>query len=167
MFFKKMTKDLLDKEIAPSRYDDEPGIPAENTFFSPLFKDQPQFNPKDEEPETIIGENVHVKGELRFESLLRVDGTFEGELISNGRLIIGPTGSVKANLNLAEAFVSGKVEGNIIVKERLVLRGRAEVHGDITAPLLNVDEGVTIHGRVHVGPGTPPAQDDYSSHLDY
>lgn len=103
-----------------------------------------------EEPETIIGENVSFKGTLSFQRLVRIDGTFEGELDSQGKLIIGPKGYVKANLNLQEAFIAGKVEGDITVKERLVLRGRAEVRGNITAPLLSIDEGVSIIGQVYV-----------------
>lgn len=103
-----------------------------------------------EDPETTIAANVTIKGEMRFEKLMRIDGTFEGELHSAGKLIVGPTGSVKANIALEEAFISGKVEGDICVKKRLVLRGRAEVRGDITAPLLSVDEGVVIIGTLSV-----------------
>src|SRR5947209_20556868 len=42
-----------------------------------------------EEPETTLGEGVTFKGELTFERLLRIDGTFEGELLSQGKVIIG------------------------------------------------------------------------------
>jgi cytoskeletal protein CcmA (bactofilin family) len=116
-----------------------------------------------EEPETVLGEKVSVKGTLTFQKLLRVDGTFEGELISEGKLIIGPTGSVKANIKLKEAYISGKIEGDITVTERLVLRGHAEVLGNITAPKLSVDEGVSIMGLVSViapklTPETPVSQ---------
>lgn len=152
---------MLNKEVAPSMQSvsdlqDTPRDDSEESF-SNFYTDRPLFpNEKDdpacddEEPETVIGENVQMKGELTFKTLLRIDGIFEGELISDGKLIVGPKASVKADIHLAEAFVSGKIEGNITVKERLVLRGRAEVHGDITAPLLSVDEGVSIVGRVNV-----------------
>jgi len=130
----------------------EKGIQQEEMFkspsFTPAYDSTPQ--PVIEEPETIIAENVNIKGTLSFQRLLRIDGTFEGEIDSNGKLVIGPTGFVKSNLNLQEAFISGKVEGDIVVKERLVLRGRAEVRGNITAPLLSVDEGVSIIGQVYV-----------------
>jgi cytoskeletal protein CcmA (bactofilin family) len=102
-------------------------------------------------PETVIGENVEIKGSLSFPGLLRIDGAFEGELLSNqGKLIVGPTGSVKADIDLEEAFIAGKVIGNITVKTRLTLRGRAEITGDINAPLISVDEGVSIMGKVEV-----------------
>jgi cytoskeletal protein CcmA (bactofilin family) len=93
---------------------------------------------------------VEIKGTLRFQRLLRIDGNFEGELLAEGKLIVGPTGCVKANIDLEEAFISGKVIGNITVKKRLVLRGKAEVTGDITAPLLSVDEGVSLIGIVNI-----------------
>lgn len=105
---------------------------------------------ENEEPETIIAKGVSIAGTISFQRLLRIDGNFEGELLSSGKLIVGPTGSVKANLNLEEAFISGKVTGNITVKVRVVLRGRAEIQGDITAPLLSVDEGVSILGILNI-----------------
>ncbi|MBS0621161.1 MAG: polymer-forming cytoskeletal protein [Verrucomicrobia bacterium] len=103
-----------------------------------------------DEPETVIASGVEIQGSIRFQKLLRIDGTFEGEIHSDGKLIIGPTGCVTADLNLDEAFISGKIVGNIKVKTRLVLRGHAEVHGDIEAPLISVDEGVTLLGSLRV-----------------
>lgn len=105
---------------------------------------------KEETPETTLGEGVTFRGELSFERLLRIDGTFEGELLSQGKVIIGPTGKVKANLNLREAIIEGAVEGNVTIQERLELRGQASVKGDIKAKSLIVDEGVSIVGLVDV-----------------
>ena len=109
---------------------------------------------------TLIAEEVTIKGELTFATSLRIDGTFEGELLSEGTLIVGPTGFVKANINLLEAFISGTVEGDITVKERLVLRGRASVTGNITAPIISVDEGVSIVGQMRIAAAPPVAATD-------
>lgn len=107
---------------------------------------------KEEQPETTLGEGVVFRGELMFERLLRIDGTFEGQLLSQGKVIVGPKGKVKADLNLREAVIEGEVVGNITVTERLELRGEATVHGDIEAKSLCVDEGVTLVGAVKVIP---------------
>ncbi|MBS0653446.1 MAG: polymer-forming cytoskeletal protein [Verrucomicrobia bacterium] len=120
----------------------------------------------EEEPETIISSQVNIKGTMSFQKLLRIDGTFEGELISSGNLIVGPTGSVKANINLDSAFISGKVVGDITVKTRLVLRGRAEVRGNVTAPLVSMDEGVSIIGQLNVAPLSAAPQEEESP-IDY
>lgn len=107
----------------------------------------------EEEPETTLGEGVTFRGELSFERLLRIDGTFEGDLLSQGKIVVGPHGVVKANLNLRAAIIEGRVEGNIIVEEGLELRGEAVVIGDIEAKFLSVDEGVKIQGLVQVSGG--------------
>ncbi|MCH9610159.1 MAG: hypothetical protein S4CHLAM81_07270 [Chlamydiales bacterium] len=108
----------------------------------------------EEAPETTLGEGVTFRGELSFERLLRIDGTFEGELLSQGKVIVGPKGVVKANLVLREAVVEGVIEGDVTVQEKLELRGEASVKGDIQAKTICVDEGVTLEGLIKVG-GTP------------
>ena len=104
----------------------------------------------EEEPETTLGEGVSFRGELCFERLLRIDGTFEGTLVSQGKVIIGPKGKVKADLNLREAVIEGEIEGNITVQEKLELRGEAKIRGDLKARSICVDEGVQICGHLHV-----------------
>lgn len=131
---------LKPQEKSWSAHQEEPSIP--HPFENQLHE---------ESPETTLGEGVTFRGELSFERLLRIDGTFEGELLSEGKVIVGPKGRVKANLKLREAIVEGVVEGNITVEEKLELRSSARVYGDITAKILCVDEGVCIHGIVSVG----------------
>jgi cytoskeletal protein CcmA (bactofilin family) len=124
-----------------------------------------------EEPETTIADGITIKGSIEFKKILRIDGVFEGELISSGKLIVGPTGVVKANITLEEAFISGRVEGNITVTSRLCLRGRASIQGDIQAPLLSIDEGVSLKGSLTVAQapsteehfGDTPLDDHYHS----
>lgn len=158
----KYAKTLLDKGIqdeeslrSPSAFD------PRTTVYEPPISAPKEEMSDSETPETVIGEHVSLKGTLVFEKLIRIDGSFEGEIESQGKIIVGPKGFVKANLNLQEAFIAGKVEGDITVKERLVLRGRAEVKGNITAPILSVDEGVSIIGQVYVTAPESP-QDDPS-----
>ncbi len=147
---KKYAKSLLDKEIT-SAFDTLSHAAPHSEFGLGIKGQEMLLDPSFEEPETTIGENVTMKGTLVFQRLLRVDGNFEGELQSQGKLIVGPQGCIKAHIHLEEAFISGKVEGNITVKNRLVLRGRAEITGNITCATLSVDEGVLINGHVQVG----------------
>ncbi len=119
-----------------------------------VWKRQQMRGPVDmEQPETVLGEGICIKGQLEFQRFLRVDGEFEGELSSDGRIVVGPTGVVRANITLREGVIEGAVHGDITVK-KLELRGDAKVFGNITATLLSVDEGVTINGQVHIDPTT-------------
>lgn len=118
--------------------------PVKRSFTSPSLQG--------EAPDTTLGEGVVFKGELTFKRLLRIDGHFEGELLSDGKLVVGPTGVVKAEINMREAIIEGVIEGNIAVHERLELRSHAKVIGNIETRLLSVDEGVIIVGHVSVKP---------------
>lgn len=147
-----------DSDIPPRLFDlpapylsqtDADEKPRSSEKVSPLSH---PFQPtlKEEAPETTLGEGVSFRGQLSFERLLRIDGTFEGELLSQGKIIVGPKGKVKANLSLKEAIIEGKVEGNLTIQERLELRGSASICGDIRAKNMIVDEGVTIIGFVEI-----------------
>lgn len=144
--------------------DDRPRTPFATDLMNAIdpnaYEGQEEELKENEQPETTIAEGVCIKGSLSFQKLIRIDGSFEGELLSSGKLIVGPTGSVKANINLEEVFISGKFIGDIVAKRRLVLRGRAEVHGDITAPLISVDEGVSIIGILNVAQKQQPTDTD-------
>ncbi len=133
--------------IRTLRHDEETNWPKDNPVNFSSKLNTPNLEIVEEIPETTLGEGVSFKGELVFERLLRIDGSFEGSLISNGKIIVGPKGKVKADINLQEAIIEGQVEGNITVKEKVELRGGAIVYGDVKAKNLCVDEGVTIIGH--------------------
>lgn len=155
----KYTKTLLNTAVQDDPLRAPPSVDRFTSVYTPPASEPNQDFLQSEEPETVIGENVSIKGTLSFEKLVRIDGSFEGEIESQGKLIVGPKGFVKANIDLQEAFIAGKVEGDITVKERLVLRGRAEIKGNITAPLLSIDEGVSIIGQVYVTAPEPLPDD--------
>lgn len=150
----------------------EPAKPAETRLLSQeehsQWTDQQeelvtQESSFPEEPETTLGEGVSFKGELTFERLLRIDGTFEGILVSKGKIIVGPQGYVKANIELEEAVIAGVVEGNITVTGRVSLQGRAMVTGDIQAGSLCVDEGVRLCGYVSIQGAPSNEQEEIDS----
>lgn len=109
----------------------------------------------DREPETIIGETLEIKGRLKFERLLRLDGSFEGELVSEGDLVVGPSGEIRGDLNrMKDVVVFGKVIGNIQV-DSLDLCGAASVYGSITCRTCRIDPTVVLVGTLNINPHAP------------
>ncbi len=174
---KKFTQNIWEREVMPRAIlPPKPVQPAEETE-SVLSSQFPSFSSfsqarqesyEDDIPDVHIAENAKMKGEISFPKLLTVEGEFEGELVSSGKIVIGPKALVKADIHLKEAYISGKVEGDIVVAERLVLRGRAEIQGNITAPLISVDEGVSIIGQLNVVKKTEelPEEESTAQELD-
>lgn len=131
----------------PVREEEEEAVKKEPVETPPPFPTNYEGAPE----ETTLSEQISITGTLKFSQLLRIDGYFEGELISDGKLTVGPKGTVKANISMQEAVIEGYVEGDIQVK-RVELRRKAQVKGNITAETISVDEGVKINGQVSICP---------------
>jgi len=119
---------------------------------------QPQSPPAaapkrfDENPYTTLGEDTQFEGTLRFKDGLKIEGKFNGDISSEGILIIGKTGHVTAEIAVGSIIVEGKVTGNIVANELVELRSSAELRGDITASKLKIEEGVIFVGKSDVQP---------------
>ncbi len=106
-----------------------------------------------EENVTRLTQDVEIKGTIKFNSIMKIDGKFEGEMITNtGELIVGKTGSVKANVKVKNAIVEGRVDGNLIATEKVELKERAQLVGDLKAKTLVIEEGVVFVGNCNVNP---------------
>jgi len=98
-----------------------------------------------------IGKSVIIKGELSGSEDLYVDGQVEGSIeLSGNRLIIGPHGQVRANVNAKGVIVQGKLEGNISASERAELTKSAVVIGDIATQRVAIEEGAYFKGKVDI-----------------
>ena len=102
---------------------------------------------------TNLTADVEIKGTIKFEKIMNVDGKFEGELIADhGELIVGKTGTVKANVKVKNATIEGRLDGNIEVAEKVVLKQNAQLIGDLQAKTLVIEEGVVFVGHCNVNP---------------
>src|SRR5579864_2574007 len=105
---------------------------------------------------TRIGKSIVIKGELSCSEDLDIEGRVEGTIEPKGnRLTIGPSGSVKANVNACAVIVQGKLEGNIHASDRVDLKQSAIVVGDITTQRISIDEGAHLKGSVNIQKEAP------------
>ena len=106
-----------------------------------------------EENVTNVTADVEIKGTIKFSNILKIDGKFEGEMITNeGDVIVGKTGSIKANIKVKNAIIEGHVDGNIVASEKVELKERAQLIGDLKARTLVIEEGVVFVGKCNVNP---------------
>jgi cytoskeletal protein CcmA (bactofilin family) len=95
---------------------------------------------------------VEIKGNLKFSGELTFEGKLEGEVNSDGTLLLGDSAAITGNINVNSVIIRGKVNGNVNAKEKLELKSKAEVFGDIRASKLAIEEGVTFVGKTEVNP---------------
>ena len=88
-----------------------------------------------------------IKGEIVSSSDIRIDGTFEGKIQSNGRVVIGESASVKGDVICENLDLWGKVDGNVYVKDTLSLKQGCSVDGNVHIRRYCVELGSTFNGN--------------------
>lgn len=115
--------------------------------------------PSDENNVTVIARDAKFKGELVLEQSVKIHGSYEGRISSQGEIHVAEGAGCKASLEARSVIIDGNVEGDILARERLTLSGKARVKGDITAAAIIVAEGATYSGQCKVGPQAPRGED--------
>ena len=86
----------------------------------------------------VIAKNTSITGEIISEGDFRVDGSLEGTLKTNGKVIIGVDGLVKGKVESANADIEGRFSGELVVHETLSIKGTSNITGDILIGKLSV-----------------------------
>ena len=103
----------------------------------------------------VLSSDVEIKGSIKFQKELLIDGKVEGEINSDGVLTIGENADIRGEIKTKSITVYGKVQGNITVGERCELKSRCTLQGDLKAARLVIEEGATFIGKSEVTSGGP------------
>ena len=100
-----------------------------------------------EKSSLIIGEGATIKGEIKEENEITIQGNVDGDIDCKD-LIIGKTGSVKGKIKADTLYVEGSVEGEINVKELLKMMSSSYISGKINYGSLQINEGGKLIGEL-------------------
>lgn len=101
-----------------------------------------------------LAADVEFKGSLVFKDKLCINGKFEGDISSEGGLlVIGRNAEIKAEIKVGNIISEGKIFGNTTVSDKIELRAPSQVFGDIQAARFSVEEGVIFVGNANINPG--------------
>lgn len=103
----------------------------------------------------LVGEGTVFEGTVRAESDVRASGRIVGTLEVEGKTMIAEGGVVEGEIIATNADIAGKVDGEIHVEERLVLKSTARVDGKIETDRLIVEEGAQFTGECEMGTPIP------------
>jgi len=96
----------------------------------------------------FLDKGIKLSGELHFSGMLRIDGNFTGSIFSDDRLVIGERAVVRADITIGEIEIAGQVVGNIEAKQRAEILASGRVEGEIHTPMLVINPGSVLNGRV-------------------
>lgn len=95
---------------------------------------------------TIITPGCHFNGKLYCKGSSRIGGRIEGEVVSDGILIIEEEAVVHAKIKAEEAIVQGRIKGKLEASFKVELDSTSHFEGDLVTPSLTIKEGAVFNG---------------------
>src|SRR2546427_8840340 len=118
-------------------------------------------NPKpmaDHGGKDILSSDVEIKGSIKLQKELLIDGKVEGHINSDGTLTVDENAQIHGEIKTKSITIYGKVHGNITVAERCELKSKCVLQGDLKAARLTIEEGATFIGKLEVTTGAYSAK---------
>lgn len=109
----------------------------------------PRPSPRNSGGTAMIGPSINVDGKLRGDEDLVIEGKVKGTVeLKNNSVTIGSQGDVAADVYAHSIFVDGKMDGNLVASEQVVIRKSARVKGSIAAPRVSLEDGAQFNGSI-------------------
>ena len=100
----------------------------------------------DAEIKAYMGEDTVFNGSLSFEGTVRIDGKFEGQVITEDTLIVGETGHLIAEISAGTVVCMGRVEGTVMASKKVEIHSTSKVVGNVKSPALYIELGGVLDG---------------------
>ena len=98
----------------------------------------------------LIGEDSHIKGTIETQRSIRIEGSLEGEIHSQGEVYIGEKSQVNANIVGKRVIIAGEFSGSIEAISSLYIAKTGKVYGDISGNELTIEDGAIYKGKVNM-----------------
>jgi cytoskeletal protein CcmA (bactofilin family) len=110
---------------------------------------KPRPAPRNAGSTAMIGPSINVDGKLRGDEDLVIEGKVKGTVeLKNNSVTIGNQGDVAADIYANSIFVDGRMDGNLVASEQVVIRKSARVKGSIAAPRVTLEDGAQFNGSI-------------------
>jgi cytoskeletal protein CcmA (bactofilin family) len=105
------------------------------------------------ESSAAIGASIRIKGDVTGDENLIIQGQIEGTIRVQGHNVtISKTGKVKANIEANQIIVEGELQGDMLGEEKVIIRETGNVHGNIVAPRVTLEDGALFKGSIEMEP---------------
>jgi cytoskeletal protein CcmA (bactofilin family) len=95
----------------------------------------------------LLGRGSEFEGKLTFEGTVRIDGKFNGTIVTNDVLVVGEGAKVAAEISCGTIIVHGEINGNVKAKNAVELHHPARMKGNLETPSLMIEKGVAFEGQ--------------------
>ncbi len=100
---------------------------------------------------TLLAKGVLLRGEIRVEGTVRIDGRLEGDLHTAGTVVVGEDGDVQGTITAGTLISSGKIKANVRAMERVQLLKTGVLVGEVHTPAFAMEDGAKFQGLSDMG----------------
>ena len=105
----------------------------------------------------VLGVDVMLIGEIKGDSVIRIDGKVEGNILLKQGVVLGEKAQLKGDINSDFVVIYGSATGNITCKE-LIIRKSGVVNGDIDTEIIEIEMGGKYNGKLTMKEATVGAE---------
>ena len=111
-----------------------------------MWKGKENMKKDDAQIKAYMGEDTVFNGSLTFDGTVRIDGKFEGQVITEDTLIVGETGHLIAEISAGTVVCMGRVEGTVMASKKVEIYSTSKVVGNVKSPALYIEMGGVLDG---------------------
>ena len=109
---------------------------------------------------SIMGGSAKLEGKFDISDSIQIECEVGGEMTVGGRLVIGQSGTVHADVHTVDAVIMGSYEGNLVATGNVEITATGRVLGNLETDSLVIAKGGFFNGTVvkmHEAAGTQTA----------
>lgn len=122
------------------------GYPGSSSY--PGMGGMASGNASDSDRRLTIGPGITMSGEIESCDYLLVEGTVEAALKGANLLEVAESGVFYGTVEISEANISGRFEGDITVNGRLTITSTGTVTGSISYKEIEIEAGAVLDGKL-------------------
>ncbi len=126
-----------------------------NEFKVGNITDEKKFSmetgPETKDEKTVIGEHIHIAGDIRGDEHLFLEGSVKGNIeMGKHNFVVGAKGRFEGEISAHNVGISGQLIGTVKVREKVRITKEADFSGDIKAKSVSIEDGAYFKGSIEL-----------------
>ena len=101
--------------------------------------------------QNVIAQGTKIVGDIESKGPFRIDGTIQGNIKTDGKVVVGKSGNIKGTLQAINVDLEGQFSGKLILKGTLSLKSSARIEGEVQVNKLAVEPGASFNATCSMG----------------
>jgi len=100
---------------------------------------------------STVSPGLKIRGDISGDCHLIIEGETHGKIhLANGRVTVGASGRVNADIAAPEIVIEGNVQGNLQARDNVRMGSASHVQGSVLSPRIRIEDGASFRGKVEM-----------------